>query len=307
MLPKQVRIREVGPREGFQTLEQVIPTDQKLRLIEALTRTGVSEIEVASFVKPDRVPQMADAAELVSSLPTPSPVSYRGLYLNQKGFERVVRCPQLSVQGWLHAASSETFLQCNSNRTLPQLLSEVPTWCELFTQHGVFLHGLMLSTAFGCNYEGVVSTDQSLKVLSEVREKIAECGAELQEVCLADTVGLGAPNSVRRLVVAVQDAFPELTISLHLHDTRGTGMANVYAGLLEGIEIFDASVAGIGGCPFAKGAAGNVCSEDVVYLCREMGVGIDVDLEAYAQAAHIAAEVLGSVQPGKYYKTVKKQ
>ena len=304
--PKFVTIRELGPREGFQTLEKVVSTKEKLELINILSETGVREIEVASFVKAEKVPQMADAEEVVKGLNLRKGVIYKGLYLNRKGYERVVSSAKLSKQGWLNVATSATFLRHNANITLSEVLADIPEWQKVFSANGESCYGVMLSTAFGCNYEGEVPAERALSVLSTVYEKIASTGNAFKEVCLADTMGWGTPHRVKSLIDMVRSKFPGLTVSLHLHDTRGTGMANVYAGLESGIEVFECSVAGLGGCPFAKGAAGNVCSEDVAFMCEEMGIKTGVNLKTYIEAAKLAEQLTGSYLPGKLYKTAQK-
>lgn len=304
--PKRVRLREVGPREGFQTLASIVETSKKLQLIDALNNTGVKEIEIASFVRPDRVPQMADAEEIIKLFRREAGIKYYGLYLNRTGFERGEACGRLDNQGWLNAAASETFLEKNSNTSLKQILTEIPLWLELFAKHGKSLHGVMLSCALGCNYEGDIATSKVLQVVQQLIQTFGEQGVALVELCLADTVGRGNPRSLQRLIVSIQETYPQIFLSLHLHDTRGTGMANVLAGLQEGIELFDTSVGGLGGCPFAKGAAGNVPSEDVAHLCESMGISTGLDLEAYVKAAVLAEQIVGFPLPGKYYKAARK-
>ena len=302
-LPNSVTIREVGAREGFQTLSQVVPTEQKLELIKRLVSTGVPEIEVASFVRPDRVPQMADAEELVAALEPTDGVRYLGLYLNQRGFERAERCSVLSNVGWLSISACPTFLKNNSNTTLDDLVAAVPSWLALFEQAKKQLHGILVSCAFGSSYQRSISDDEVLASIRRCVEAASGGGHEPTEISLADTMGCGSPELVRRRVGVVRAAFPNTQISLHLHDTRGTGLANAYAGLLEGVDIFDSSVGGLGGCPFAKGSAGNICTEDFAYLCEELGVSTGLDLAAYVEAARYAASVVAEPLPGKLYKT----
>ncbi len=301
--PKAVRIREVGPREGLQTWTGVVPTSGKLEIIEALSHSGVRDIEITAMVRADRVPQMADAEEVVKQFKRHPGVRYTALYLNPKGFERAEETKRLDNEAWLYGAVSETFLKKNANTTVADSIKSVPEWISAFKAKGKTLHGLMLSTAFGCNYEGAIPQGKVLHVIDGYVQASVHCGALLQEVCLADTMGWATPEMLKRLVAAVREKFPSLALSLHLHDTRGSGMANVYAGLQEGIDCFDSSLGGMGGCPFAKGAAGNVCSEDVVFLCRELGIETGCNVDAYAQAAKVAEKVLGAPLPGKYYKS----
>ena len=303
-LPSQVTIREVGPREGFQILQTIIPTESKLKIIQALVRSGIKEIEVASFVRPDRVPTMADVDALVAGLPRHSDVDFTALYLNQKGFLRAEGSRVLKNRGWLYTSPSESFLKANSNVLLNDSLAAVSSWIELFNQHGKVLHGLMVSAAFGCGYEGRI---ESAQVESVVRRFIEECrkaGADLQEICLADTIGVANPRSVRAAVRALRQLGVP-TISLHLHNTWGLAVANVYAGLLEGVSVFESSVGGMGGCPFTPGASGNVATEDVVYLCHSMGIATGIDLKNLCEAAELAESLTGSTLPSEVYQAWK--
>lgn len=302
-LPKKVRLREVGPREGFQTLPRVVPTERKLELINALAETGLTDIEVVSFVRPDKVPQMADAAEVVERLRPRPGVAYTGLYLNPSGFVRGEETGRLQNEGWLYLAASETFLKRNSNSSIAAGIAALPTWLAAFQERRKPLRGIMLSTAFGCNFEGPIGTDTVLSILKQVEHHVLAAGERLHEICLADTMGWASPRMLRERVVRVRGDFPGSEVSLHLHDTRGSGMANVYAGLEEGVSIFDCSIGGLGGCPFARGAAGNVPTEDVAFLCHELGVETGLDVAKLAQAAILAEEIVGEPLPGKFYKT----
>lgn len=302
-LPKSVFIREVGVREGFQTLDQVYPTERKLALIQALASSGLKEIEVTSFVRGDLLPQMADAEEIAAKLTPVAGVKYSGLYLNRQGFLRAEECPKLTNQGWISVAASAEFLKRNSNTILKQIFSELPEWVATFQSRGKKCYGLMISTAFGCNYQGQVSKQVVINIISEITSRLEDLGESITEISLADTMGHGSPKSVRELVELVRTTFPDLTISLHLHDTRGTGMANVYAGLEVGIDRFDSSIGGLGGCPFAKGAAGNVPTEDVAYLCAELGIDTGLELDRLVAAAKLAESIVGFKLPGKYYRS----
>ncbi len=302
-LPARVLIREVGPREGFQILPTVIDTSCKRELIAALVEAGLSQIEVASFVRPDRVPQMADAEILVNSLPRWPGVQLTGLYLNIAGFKRAQANGHLDLLGWLYTSPSDSFLRRNSNSSVESSLNSVPEWISAFRTAGKKVHGLMVSTAFGCEIEGAVSVSS---VVSLVERFIAECakhGEQLSEVCLADTVGRGQPTAVREAVRAVNAL--GVATSLHLHDTWGLGLTNAYAGMLEGVEIFESSVGGMGGCPFTPGAAGNVATEDLVYLCTSLGIETGVSLDRCCAAAVLAERIVGAVLPGRVYQAWK--
>jgi hydroxymethylglutaryl-CoA lyase len=304
-LPAKVFIRELGPREGFQTISGVVPTEKKLALIDLLSATGVSYLEVTSFVRPDRVPQMADAETVVQRFSPRDGVQFTALYLNPQGFEKGEASGRLQNDGWLYTAGSATFLKKNYNQTFEKVVDEVPSWVRLFKNAGKSTRGLMVSTAFGCNYEGAISHDSVLALIGGIDSAVRGAGDELREICLADTMGWATPEALRRLVAKVREKFPRSEVSLHLHDTRGTAMANVYAGLLEGVTTFDCSVGGIGGCPFAKGAAGNVCTEDVAFMCEELGIATGLDLNRYVEAALLAEQIVGTPLPGKLYKAWK--
>lgn len=300
-LPHQVLIREVGPREGFQILPKTYAVDEKLRLIEALLKASLAQIEVTSFVRADRVPQMADAEELVARLQPKEGVEYSALYLNRQGFERAEKTGKLANRGWLYTSPSASFLLANSNISVDQSVAAVPDWVSLFKQHGKRVHGLMVSNAFGCAYEGKVSASAVVSLVKRFAAACEAAGERITEVCLADTVGMGNPKSVRECIVALRPL--GFALSLHLHDTVGLGLANVYAGLLEGVSIFETSVGGLGGCPFTPGAAGNVATEDVAYLCQQMGIVTHVDLGLLCEAAKVAEIIIGTQLPGRVYRS----
>lgn len=300
-LPKQIHIREVGPREGFQILNSVVATDKKAQLIKLLSDSGLSEIEVTSFVSPKRVPQMADAEELVAKLPKNSKAKFTGLYLNPEGFNRAEATSKLQNSAWVNIACSETFLKKNANTSLSEIIAALPEWLSSFEQANKRFHGIMVSTAFGCSYEGRVSLEQVKSVISRFVEALDLHGVyDIKEICLADTMGWGNPVLVKNVIRLVYGLLPKAKISLHLHDTRGAGVANFYAGLEEGIECFDSSIGGLGGCPFSKGAAGNVATEDIVYLAHEMGIKTGIDLDKLVLAVKFAESIVGSKLPGRY-------
>ncbi len=300
VLPSRVLIREVGPREGFQIIPQIVATPRKLQLISALVEAGLSQIEVTSFVRPDRVPQMADAETLVRTLPRTSGVSYTGLYLNIAGFKRAQGTGGLDLSGWLYTSPSNSFLHKNSNTSIEATLSSVPEWIEAFRDAGRALHGLMVSTAFGCELEGSIAVSSVTELVARFIAECSKHGERIEEVCLADTVGRAQPNAIREVVRSVRAL--GVVPSLHLHDTWGLGLTNAYAGMLEGVEIFETSVGGMGGCPFTPGAAGNVATEDLVYLCASLGISTGIDLGRCCSAAVLAEEIVGSVLPGRVYR-----
>ncbi len=299
--PNRIEIREVGPREGFQSFHAVIPTATKLTLIEALAQSGIKEIEVTSFVRPDKVPQLADAEALVAALPTHPHISYTALYLNQHGFKRGEAAPTIRNRAWLYTSPSNTFLKANSNTTIEESIARIPEWCALFKDYGKDVHGLMVSNAFGCAYEGAIAADTVVDLVTRYHIELARCNQNLREVCLADTVGMGNPELLEHTITKL--ASLKIPISLHLHDTRGLGLVNAYAGLRNGVAIFESSVGGIGGCPFTPGASGNIATEDLVYMCNTLGIETGVDLAALAKAAHLAESIMACPLPGRVYKT----
>lgn len=296
-----IEIRELGPREGFQILPKVVSTTLKLRLIEALSATGVKEVEVTSFVKPELVPQMADADHLIAGLKENSGVSYTGLYLNQYGFKKSLGYKKLLTRPWLYTATSDSFLMKNMNSSREKLFSEIPGWISLFRENGMSDVRVMISTAFGCAYEGRKSTSDILQLAEAYKALLEAEKLHLKEICLADTVGLGAPNGVKEALIELKKVFGG-DISLHLHDTRGLALTNVYVALQEGVKIFESSVGGMGGCPFTKGAAGNVATEDLVHLLHSEGFSTGVRLDEYKKAALVAEEIAGHVLAGRIYR-----
>lgn len=293
ILPQKIKVREVGPREGFQIIKHPVDTAIKIELIELLSKTGLKEIEVTSFVRPDLMPQMADAAEVVAKLNPRPDLKYTALYLNQKGFELAEQSGKLSNSGWISAACSSTFLARNANTSIDKIISGLPDWKKAFDNAGKRLHGLTLSTAFGCAYEGPIGASEVVSVIGRLTSAATSLGMDFQEICLADTVGMGNPKLVQETVMAVREKFPALYISLHLHDTRGCGLANALAGLEIGIDCFDSSIGGIGGCPFSPGAAGNISTEDFVYLCQSMGIDTGIDLPLLIGAARFLRDKAG--------------
>ena len=280
-------------------LEKVIPTNTKLELIEALSQTGVTSIEATSFVRPDLVPQMADAAEIAAQLKRHGGVHYHALYLNQKGLIRAANTNAFNLEGEIMLAASEKFLKKNNNLSVQEALEGIPAWIALFREQQLKVDRIMFSTAFGDNFEGPIPAEQVLAICRQAIDEINSEGERLGEITFADTTGWANPESVRRLVGEFRSLFPEVHVALHFHDTRGTGMANVYAGLQMGVSRFDCSVGGLGGCPFAKGAAGNVPTEDVAFMCEELGIRTGVNLERYIECAKLAEHIAGFPLPGK--------
>jgi hydroxymethylglutaryl-CoA lyase len=299
-LPSHVQINEEGPREGFQFEKGAIATDRKIALIDALSQTGINHIQIVSFVNPKNVPGMADADEVVESITMKPDVDYTSLWLNEKGFQRALGHERLTHVGSIHLAASEKFLMRNQNRTAAQQLAAQHNIVEMYKANGVPVGRGMLMAAFGCNFEGDIPVERVVSLVGQILDVAKEHGVTLTYVTLADTMAWATPLSIKRAVGAIRERWPDLDIALHLHDTRGMAIANAFAGLEMGVKRFDSSVAGLGGCPFAghQGAAGNVCTEDLVFMCDEMGIKTGIDLGALIECARLAEDVVGHPLPG---------
>jgi hydroxymethylglutaryl-CoA lyase len=299
-MPTRVQINEEGPREGFQFEKAPIPTARKIELIDALSETGVNHIQVASFVNPNRVPGWADADAVVAGFKRKPAVEYTALWLNVKGLRRAMATGRLDIKGSFSLTASETFLQRNQQRSMEDNVRVAHETIELYKQHSIELERVGIMAAFGCNFEGDIPHQRVLDMVQQMLDICAEHEATPKVFSLADTMAWATPKSIRQLVGKVRDRFPELTLSLHLHDTRGMGIANAYAGLEMGVAIYDSTVAGLGGCPFAahKGAAGNVCTEDLVFMLDEMGIETGIDLDKLIEVAQLAEDIVGHPLPG---------
>jgi hydroxymethylglutaryl-CoA lyase len=305
MLPKKVEIIEVGPREGYQFegigQPEKISTADKIRLIEALSETGLKAIQCTSFVHPKQVPQMADAEAVMAGLKQRDGVRYSAVYLNDVGIRRALATGKVAISGKVTLTASETFAQRNQKRTLAEDYEMQRKVAALYKEQGYEVTSASVMAAFGCNYEGDVPAARVIRLIEQIHEIVGEVGSKLRLLSLADTMGWANPEQVRRLVGMIRERWPELRLRTHLHDTRGLAIANTYAALLEGVDSFDTAVGGLGGCPFAghKAAAGNVCSEEVVFLCHELGIETGVDLEKLIDCAVLAEEIVGHPLPSK--------
>ena len=299
-LPKAVFIKEEGPREGFQFEKGDIPTARKIELIDSLSKTGLKEIQVVSFVPGKNVPGMADADAVVAGLHQAAGVSYLGMWLNEKGLLRAIASKKLEIKAGLMLTASETFLLRNQKRTLQENLEAVSRMADLYIDLGIPMHRVSIAAAFGCNFEGEVPPSKVIQLIKQLLDIAAQRGRDIGTIFLADTMAWATPQAIKRLVGDVRDEWPDKTISLHLHDTRGMGIVNAYAGLEMGVTHFDAAVGGLGGCPFAahKGAAGNLCTEDFVFLCEELGIETGVNIEALLESARLAEDIVGHPLPG---------
>lgn len=302
-LPKFVTIQEEGPREGFQIESRTISTADKVRFIEALAETGLKKIDCVSWVNPARVPGMADAEDVARSIRRKSNVAYTGLWLNAAGFKRALKQP-LDLIGSLIVPCSETFNLKNVGKTIAEAFEDQAATLHLYRENNVEVRWATVFTAFGCNYEGEVALSTVMERCARLLTIAKDQGVAIKGLYLADTVGWANPNSIRQRVGALRERWPDMRIGLHLHDTRGTGLPNALAALQLGVDQFDSSCAGLGGCPFAahKGAAGNICTEDFVFMCHEMGIETGIDLDRMIDCALMAEEIVGHPLPGKIMK-----
>jgi hydroxymethylglutaryl-CoA lyase len=303
-LPSFVQINEEGPREGFQFEKGAIATDRKIALIDALSQTGINHIQIVSFVNPRNVPGMADADQVVESITMKPDVDYTSLWLNEKGFQRALGHERLTHIGTIQLAASEKFLMRNQNRTAAQQLAGQHNIVGMYKTNGVPVERGSVMAAFGCNFEGDIPVEHVVSLVGQILDVAKEHGVTLKYVTLADTMAWATPLSIKRVVGAIRERWPDLDLALHLHDTRGMAIANAFAGLEMGVKRFDSSVAGLGGCPFAghQGAAGNVCTEDLVFMCDEMGIKTGIDLGALIECARLAEDVVGHPLPGSVMK-----
>jgi len=279
--PSHVRIVEVSPRDGLQNIKATVPTEVKTTLINKLCDAGIQHIEVASFVSPKWVPQMADAADILHQLPPREDTSYIVLTPNLRGFERAIESGAKEVA--IFAAASETFSQKNTNCSIAQSLERFEPIMLKAAELGVRVRGYT-SCVLGCPYEGDVAVSEVVRVT----KALIDLGC--YEVSLGDTIGIGTPSKAREMIAAVIKEVPAEKLALHFHDTRGQALANILACLEYGVANIDASVAGLGGCPYAAGASGNVSTEDVVYMLHGMGIETGINLKQLVAAGHYITE-----------------
>ncbi|MGO4174509.1 hydroxymethylglutaryl-CoA lyase [Bosea sp. TAF32] len=301
-LPASIEIHEEGPREGFQIEPGPIATADKVRLIEALAETGLKRIQVCSFVNPRVVPGWADADDVVAQMKPKDGVSYTALWFNEKGLDRALAAAdKLTLYGSISLTASEAFTRRNLNRSHAEQVEASRRQTALHIARGVPVKRVGVMAAFGCNYQGDVSREQVIATLQDGFGVAAEAGVEIERISLSDTMGWATPPRVEALVGEVRAKWPDKRITLHLHDTRGLAVANAYAGLKMGVDFFDSTVGGLGGCPFAgqKGAAGNISTEELVLLCHEIGVETGVDLDALIEVGRMAEAIVGHTLPSE--------
>jgi len=300
-LPKHVEIHEEGPREGFQIEPGPISTADKIRLIDALSETGLHHIQVCSFVNPRLVPGWADAEAVVAGFTAKPGVHYTGLFFNGNGLDRALAFKdKLTISGSISLTASEGFTKKNLHRTHAENLEAMRRHAELHAAKGIPVTRVGVMAAFGCNYQGDIPPAQVVKTLEDGMKIADEAGAKISLFSLADTMGWATPVRIERAIAAVRERWPDMKISLHLHDTRGLAVANAHAGLKLGVTRFDSTVGGLGGCPFAgqPKAAGNICTEELVLLCEEMGIETGIDLDRLIACGKLAEEIVGHPLPG---------
>ena len=293
-LPARATVTEVGPRDGLQNEKEVVPTDAKAAFVEALAASGLREIEVSSFVSPKWVPQLADAEELFKRVKPREGVVFSALVPNEKGMERALACGVRKVA--VFTAATESFSRKNTNASIAETLARFRPVVESARNAKAAVRGYV-STAFGCPFEGAVDPAAAARVAKD----LLDLGCD--EVSIGDTIGVAVPTRVRAGLDALRAAgVPAAKTVLHFHDTRGTALANVLASLEEGYASFDSSAGGLGGCPYAPGAGGNLATEDLLYLLEGMGVATGVSLEQVSAASKGIEKALGRPLPGKVHR-----
>jgi hydroxymethylglutaryl-CoA lyase len=285
-LPAAVRIREVGPRDGFQNEPEIISTDVKVALVEALGRTGLRRLEVTSFVRPDVIPQLADGPEVLARAELPASVEVSVLIPNERGLDNALALREHFQEVNVFLSASETHNRRNVNRSIAESLAGLERVLARARAEGLRCEGV-ISTSFGCPYEGDVPAGRVLEIAG------ALAGAGAAEVGFGDTTGMANPRQVREFFSRARDALPGVELTAHFHNTRGQGLANVLAALEAGVESFESSFGELGGCPVPAGATGNIATEDLVSMLEEMGVATGVDLPALLEAARAAQAALG--------------
>ncbi len=287
MAPRRVRIREVGPRDGFQNEPETIPTGEKVRLIDLLARTGLERLEVTSFVRADVIPQLADAEEVLDAIDPPEGVAISVLIPNEKGLENALRRRERFQEINVFLSASETHNRKNVNRSIEESLTGLEAVLARARGEGLRCEGV-ISVSFGCPYEGHVPPER----VFEIAGRLQAAGAE--EIGFGDTTGMANPAQVREFFPAARDALGDaVELTAHFHNTRGQGLANVLAALEAGVESFESSFGELGGCPVPPGATGNIATEDLVSMLHEMGIETGIELGRLVEAARAAQEVLG--------------
>jgi hydroxymethylglutaryl-CoA lyase len=289
--PRRVTIYEVGPRDGLQNEKSLVPTEAKIRFVDLLSHAGYSAIETTSFVNPKSVPQMADASDVVRGIERVGGVRYPVLVPNEKGMQRALEAGADEIA--VFTAASEAFARANINCSIRESLDNFRPVIAAAKEHGMRVRGYV-STALGCPYEGYVPQAR----VEQVALALVDMG--VAEVCVGDTIGVGTPADVERVFGALLEKLPANMLAAHFHDTRGTALANALTAMQMGISTIDSSAGGLGGCPFAPGASGNLATEDLVYMLDGMGIETGIDIEKVAQASIYILEVLGKPPASRY-------
>jgi hydroxymethylglutaryl-CoA lyase len=301
MSKQRIYINDVGVRDGFQIEKNFIPTETKIAFIDQLSRTGLAKIEATSFVHPKFVPNMADAETVLANIQRVAGVTYSALTPNIKGMERAIACHQSGAtidEMNLFMSASETHNMANVKRTTAQSLADFAVMVPMAKTVGIRMNGTV-STSFGCPFEGAVAEARVM----EFAEKYLAIGFD--GLTFADTTGMANPRQVERMMREAVKRFPGTEITLHFHNTRGMGLANVVAGIAAGVVHYDASIAGLGGCPFAPGATGNICTEDLVNMLQDMGFDTGIDLDKLLAASVKIPAIVGHDVPGQVMKAGK--
>jgi hydroxymethylglutaryl-CoA lyase len=288
-LPKSVTVVEVGPRDGLQNEAEFVPTDQKIELIERLSETGLKRIEITSFVHPKAIPQLQDSEEVVKRVRNKPGMIYSTLVPNEKGHQRAVAAGIKEIG--LFVSASETHNQKNVRMSVAESLKGFKAITEKALANGIRMRGYVVTT-FGCPYEGRIAAEKVEFIIDEYKS------LGVHEIALGDTTGMANPASVHQLIKRIRPRLGETGLALHFHDTRGTGLANVLAALQLGVTVFDGSVGGLGGCPYAPGASGNVATEDLVNMLEEMGIETGVSLDKLIDCAKFAGTIVKKDLPG---------
>jgi hydroxymethylglutaryl-CoA lyase len=294
-LPTSVTIVEVGPRDGLQNEKAIVPTAQKIAFVDQLTAAGHRAIEVCAFVSPKWVPQMADAAELCAGIVRNEGVRYSALVPNRAGLDRAFAAGVREIA--IFAAASETFSRKNINQSIDESFVTYREVTDAALQAGLRVRAY-LSTSFGCPFEGDVDVDRVI----DLTERLAQLGA--YEIAVSDTIGIAHPGQVSRLLERLLARVPPAQVALHFHDTRGTALANVLASLQHGVTTFDSSAGGLGGCPYAPGAAGNLATEDLLYLLNGLGIETGVSIDDVVKASRAIAAAIGHPLPSRYVQAL---
>lgn len=289
----RIDICDVGPRDGFQIEKDFIPTADKIAIVDGLMDAGLTKIQVTSFVSPRAVPQLADAAEVLAGVTKKPGVVFSALVPNARGAERAAET-DVDIMG-VFCSASESHSAKNVNASIDETLARFPPVAEIAAKAGKRVQG-DIATVFGCPFEGEVAPEAVVKIARFYRD------LGIVDLNLGDTTGMATPTTVRRVMAALREAVPEMIVTLHFHNTRGVGLANVLVGLEEGVTRYDASIGGLGGCPFAAGATGNICTEDLVYLLEESGYRTGIDLEKLIDTAKLTERVIGRELAGQVMK-----